>query len=532
MLHPISIVAIVILLWNDHWLRIYHPSWLSGKLGDFAWLTFAPFICALLLAWIIPQRLNRHEELVGLSAFAFIGLWFALAKTIPLVHDLTVMAWDGIVGWHGTQHLDPTDLLTLPALLVGGYVWRWSKDRPLQRKHLSWVIIALGVFATLASSDGGDGDGDVDAGIANICSVGQTLVTYLPAPIDGDQSCVSCFSYGEATAIYTSADGGFTWQFSKKIPGTAYTEDYATQQNCSGPSKFVVDPKNSGIQYRWQPAQTIERSIDGGKTWTTDHDLYLLRQDVRPEYKPSDQWVRIDKRPGPRNALVDPATVNVVFTMGWDGVLVRTSAGVWSWATVGNYHLDNLNNFNRVQGILFFEWWQAGALIILILTTSKAYLRQEYPFFQGIGGIGWLVITVLLLPANHPNSSDYLLITGLLGLILLGIGLLLTIGALVDIVRNFRYVLPPILGTGLVTALLYLLPMILWTQGTIPRYTTAMLFSLFLTASAVTGGYFYLRGILPIRGPKNKPKKKKRGEVIPNNEEPAISEPEPKITLE
>jgi len=63
--HPISLGAIVLLLFNDHWLRWNHPSWLTGKLGDFAWLAFAPFIAALLLAWVIPARWKRQETYVG-----------------------------------------------------------------------------------------------------------------------------------------------------------------------------------------------------------------------------------------------------------------------------------------------------------------------------------------------------------------------------------------------------------------------------------------------------------------------------------
>ena len=79
-------MAILLLLFNDHWLRYAHPSWLTGKLGDFTWLVFAPFIAALLFAWIIPQRWKQHA---GWLSIGFIGVWFATAKTIPFVHELT-----------------------------------------------------------------------------------------------------------------------------------------------------------------------------------------------------------------------------------------------------------------------------------------------------------------------------------------------------------------------------------------------------------------------------------------------------------
>src|SRR5215207_4406796 len=84
--HPIIIGAVALLLLNDHVLRVESPSWLTGKLGDFAWLTFAPIICALVVAWLVPRRLPQQERMVGLISFGFIGGWFALAKTVPVAH--------------------------------------------------------------------------------------------------------------------------------------------------------------------------------------------------------------------------------------------------------------------------------------------------------------------------------------------------------------------------------------------------------------------------------------------------------------
>lgn len=123
--HPISLVAVLLLLLNDHWLRWQYPSWLTGKLGDFTWLVFAPFIAAAALAWVLPRsrsgghdvscpyskRRIHHEQIVGVTAFAFIGLWFALAKTVPAVHGWTVQAWEAVIAWRGTLRMDATDLL-------------------------------------------------------------------------------------------------------------------------------------------------------------------------------------------------------------------------------------------------------------------------------------------------------------------------------------------------------------------------------------------------------------------------------------
>src|SRR5512138_641439 len=59
--HPVSLGAIIIVLLNDHWWQRVAPSWFTGKIGDFAWLIFAPFLLAMLLAWLFPRR----EKLVS-----------------------------------------------------------------------------------------------------------------------------------------------------------------------------------------------------------------------------------------------------------------------------------------------------------------------------------------------------------------------------------------------------------------------------------------------------------------------------------
>ncbi|HEX2619895.1 MAG TPA: hypothetical protein VHL11_07105, partial [Phototrophicaceae bacterium] len=81
--HPVTLLMILLLLINDHWLRIVHPTWLTGKLGDIAWLSFAPLMVAIPLLWIIPRRLPHREQWVAWIAFGGVGIWFGVAKTIP-----------------------------------------------------------------------------------------------------------------------------------------------------------------------------------------------------------------------------------------------------------------------------------------------------------------------------------------------------------------------------------------------------------------------------------------------------------------
>ena len=177
--HPVSLAAVVLLLINDHWLRWSTPSWLTGKLGDFTWLVFAPFIAALVLAWLVPRRLPHHERVVCFLSIGVIGLWFALAKTVSPVHQLTLDVWESIIGWQGSLRIDATDLLTLPALLLSWWIWNTVDRQAVSLRPIAYVGFALGIVTTLAS------DQPLyywsDSGITRICQVGTTLITWTEA---------------------------------------------------------------------------------------------------------------------------------------------------------------------------------------------------------------------------------------------------------------------------------------------------------------------------------------------------------------
>ncbi|HMA97224.1 MAG TPA: hypothetical protein VKP30_31280, partial [Polyangiaceae bacterium] len=56
LLHPASLLAITILLLNDHVLKAHYSSWLTEKLSDCAGLVFFP----LLLATLTMTRAHQH----------------------------------------------------------------------------------------------------------------------------------------------------------------------------------------------------------------------------------------------------------------------------------------------------------------------------------------------------------------------------------------------------------------------------------------------------------------------------------------
>lgn len=87
LVHPLSIAALLVLAVNDHVGKGVGPGWLTGKVSDFAGLFYFPFLVTLLVA-IVARPSDRLAP--GRVAFWVVGVWFASAKTIPVVHDATV----------------------------------------------------------------------------------------------------------------------------------------------------------------------------------------------------------------------------------------------------------------------------------------------------------------------------------------------------------------------------------------------------------------------------------------------------------
>ena len=176
-----------------------------------------------------------------------LGLEFALAKTVPLFHALTVRAYEALIAWPSTLRLDPTDLIALSALWFGWRIWTATPSRHQQRSlpPAGWVILSLAVVATMA-----------DAAAPN-------YGVYCLAEKDGNLYAVAGYD-----SIYISRDGGTNWQEATTAedfrPGACQRHTEAWQ---------VTDPQAVTTQYQFTPGVGIEKSIDAGRTWHREVDL-------------------------------------------------------------------------------------------------------------------------------------------------------------------------------------------------------------------------------------------------------------------
>jgi len=498
--HPITIGSVMLLLLNDHVLRVLWPSWWTGKLGDFSWLVFFPFILAAILAWLIPSRIGHHEEIVAGLAFGLTGLVFTLMNTIPAAMETGLWLLSQITGGLFTLRLDPTDLLTLPALFLGWAIWQRS-EKPAPASH-GWVILALGALATVAN---------------------------MPPPCGGID-CLQISDSGTITAgfheggtTYVSKDGGLTWATSRR-----WERDSEETRGCSfGGDVYydslvpweISDPADPDIVYRFVPEEMIQRSVDGGQTWTTDIDVRL--SEAQREY-----YITIEDRscfqPGPLDAVIHSPSGNIVIAMGYQGILTRTPDGEWHWIAFNaaderfpGYHYVDPQHINFVLSLLAYEKWLALVLIGLVIATLSLMVPVSRParIFKIVctcivWGI-WAYPTIRILAAwgaeaflstyvdIDPNLR-FMQIAALLTLPFSATGsILFGILGLKNIDKHFSRIPTSAWVSSLAAPILYFMPYMLWSQGIIPRYWMAASLALILIAATVYRGWQSLRQVAP-----------------------------------
>lgn len=175
------IAALALLALNDHWLKHAGllPSWLTGKLSDFAGLYVAPALLATLV--------RAHTRRAWLACHAAVFAGFAAINL-----DATCAAWCARwmheLGFDWRIVTDAEDLIAAPALFAS---WRWltpAMTRPVLgaslrvRRVLEPGLFAFGMLCSMATSDD-DGFYDISVSGPHLHNPSHDKVTVLVRPL-------------------------------------------------------------------------------------------------------------------------------------------------------------------------------------------------------------------------------------------------------------------------------------------------------------------------------------------------------------
>ena len=481
LLHPLSLASILLLLINDHILRIYWPSWATGKLGDFAWLFFFPLAMTVLFAFIIPSRMGRLKDLPALAAFCLGGGVFILGKTMPGFHRLLVDAPAALLGAPLSLLLDPSDLIALPAMLLSWQLYRRIPAQPTLRLKPIWIVIPVAAFLS----------------IANSVPVRETGITWLKYQ-DGNVYSGNNVEYGSAL-VACSPDGGENW----RCPQAAFqgiaapVEDYCNFSGTRQESKLtewntIEVPSQPGTILRYKPNADIEISMDGGETWQSEFTPARVSE-VRYAYYLKDWGGDVCVIDTPITAVADPDTGNIIFAMGLEGVLVRRADGTYRPVAVDHFEPLNLGQPGIAWKVLNGEIWLAVLLGGLVVATLGLQWRRDWFMWIAIAvlWIGWASIALLIRPAMISGDEVVFFIIASIG-----IGLLIlpfTVNAFYVCALFSRESMRQLVFAWLGCAALYIIPFLLWYQVVLPLYYLAVGFGILLCAGFLVWRWLSLR---------------------------------------
>ena len=146
--HPATLLSISILVINDHVLKVLFPSWITGKLSDFAGLFFFPFILSIILS-ITLSKFRISKRILGIISFGLVVIWFSLIKTFPWVNTLTTDISSFLLGYRTLFIVDPTDLIALLSTIPAYLIWKQpTQNKPKYTAYISFFFASLAVIAT------------------------------------------------------------------------------------------------------------------------------------------------------------------------------------------------------------------------------------------------------------------------------------------------------------------------------------------------------------------------------------------------
>lgn len=477
--HPLTLLSIAILLLNDHVLKVVSPSWVTGKLSDFAGLFFFPFIVAAGLSLAL-FKFNLSRQRIGQIAFGLVAVWFVLLKTAPLVNSLTAQFASLFIGTPARLILDPTDLIALFVMLPAWMLW--DRTIKVKSKIFAYIALSIGALAAIASSGR-------EWTVHNVTDVEYTDDGIVYA---ADRVTFNPRSY----PVVQSLDGGISWEYA--------SVEQVTESNL--PIKYCSQQKTDYC-VRVTVNHELMESMDSGEHW----DRVQLRYIIVPNDLILFEW---------------EGKEYIIVAIGEQGVLRREiPEGKWTQVKVESaasplysFSFSSALNVAKKEEII---WLGVAFLAILILQTAIwNRLRNERSIKELAGRLSHsiLVVTIFIILDATLAYAVFLFLFGFPSIAMLIPGAvfdwLYKLTIVLAIIVPFTWLLGEtntwilkespndgarskivfycvltVIGVYLIGAL----PWPLWALGIIERYQWALFISISASVSITALGYRLIR---------------------------------------
>ncbi|MCX5069259.1 hypothetical protein OOJ91_25775 [Micromonospora lupini] len=476
--HPATLLALVVLVANDHVLKAAFPGLVTGKLSDVAGLVLAPPLVAVLLTLLAPRLPARVAALAGLVA---VGAGFAVVKSSGYAAELASSAWTVLAG-PSLVRADWTDLLTLPALGLAWWSWTRARSRPVRHRTARLVrllvVLPPAVLAVAATS-----------AIRYPYALGTTTLDGQPA-ISVGSGFEPNWPAGPADGQWAvSDDGATTWR-----PATASESSRLDDQD--SPRRQACAPDEPRRCYRVVPRHLrVEQSDDAGATWQVAWEVSDGRREELARRYPSPG--DIPRHFSSRELVVYPHAGGgheVLVANGRDGFVRRLSDGGWrrdgflgeQGDMVGADKLPALDDGGPVQRETDLLLAIALALLlgcaVAVVAGHLAIRRGGGRPWWGIAGGVTVLLAGLLLEAVWSRHDDMSTVLG----VLVGVAPLGGLAVLVLLLVPWLGSAPGswvgwTVGDLLLTAILAGLPLAGWLNGNPEQTRIAVALALLAT---------------------------------------------------
>jgi len=366
--HPISLLSIALLLLNDHVFKVISPSWLTGKLSDFAGLFFFPFIVSAGLSLLLAKS-NFKARDIGKLAFGFVAIWFFLLKTFPIVNSLTSQLSSFVVGFPTQFILDWTDIVGLTAMIPAWKLWNQPPQGKLSKR--AYISLSAGLLACLATSP-------------------------VPPPFDtvtalADRDGILYAQGDDFYFIAQSTDNGDNWVWifpskneRKDIEALLYGHRLPAQ---------ACDPAEQRTCYRIDGGDKVLTSNEDGEIWQTAWEIPPERRDfvLRVSVNMATHDLIIVEQSGLRYLFV---------AMGSNGIL-RRQLPDGEWERIGieeaqptPFYAPDMMTAISIVGKEMLIW--VGVAFVVLLITNIAIWNRLPRGKSFIDLTDWLSLTILL----------------------------------------------------------------------------------------------------------------------------------------